>query len=374
MSTGVNVDPEPPPPQQSQSQPSAATNGGGGYTAFWNGVRSLVGIYTHTKVAGHAAHEKAAQRRGHAQVGALNEPFDEWLHNDAGGDLLDSHGNHYEMVTEVDVLKMKELRLFNPEGPRMNVWNVVMGLAVLYTAAYIPFRIAFMSTVPESDSLAAAGWFVTVLFMVDIGVNFNTAYIDWSVEKLIIDRREVAWRYLTFWFPIDVVSTLPFDKIVTDGQTQNVRLIRALRLVRVVKLFKLLGSEKLQEALEDAGINPQIVGVVILIFQLLFVGHLVACGWYFMTNAAVTQYDDTTVNSKFTTWATTFGFTPDVSTTYDAYVASMYYTFATLLTIGASPHISMVPLMICCRCGSCVDPDSLPRASVLAFLSCHRLR
>jgi hypothetical protein len=344
MMDGGTDRPSPPSQQQQQQQqqqqtqqpqpPAPATTTTN--TTFWEGLRSLVGIYTHTKVVGQGVHDKAAQKRGHGQVGVLHEPFEDWLHDDAAGDLRDTHGNHFtEMITEADVKAMKAKWLFNPEGPRMNMWNVIMGLAVLYTAAYIPFRISFMSTIPETDDLAAAGWFITVLFIVDIGVNFNTGYIDWSVEKLIVDRREVARRYMMFWFPVDVVSTIPFDKIVTDSHTQNVRLIRALRLVRVVKLFKLLGSEKLQEFLEDSGINPQVVGVVILIFQLLFVGHLVACGWYFMTNPAVTNNDDFTEQAQFTTWATSFGFTPDVSSIYDEYVAAIYYTFATLLTIGA---------------------------------------
>ena len=46
-------------------------------------------------------------------------------------------------------------------------------------------------------------------FALDILLNFNTSYYN---EGLIVtDRLKITFRYLKFWFWVDLVSTFPFE-------------------------------------------------------------------------------------------------------------------------------------------------------------------
>jgi hypothetical protein len=50
------------------------------------------------------------------------------------------------------------------------------------------------------------------LFIVDIFFNFTTAYYDEN-DELIYKRSKIAIRYMTGFFLLDSISSIPFDLI-----------------------------------------------------------------------------------------------------------------------------------------------------------------
>ena len=55
---------------------------------------------------------------------------------------------------------------------------------------------------------------VSLAFVVDMGINFNLAYVDKSTYELVQDRLRIRWHYLSSsWFWLDLVSVVPFDII-----------------------------------------------------------------------------------------------------------------------------------------------------------------
>ena len=50
------------------------------------------------------------------------------------------------------------------------------------------------------------------LFFCDITLNFITGYID-EMNRLIMNQKKIAARYLKSWFCIDVIATVPFELI-----------------------------------------------------------------------------------------------------------------------------------------------------------------
>ena len=120
---------------------------------------------------------------------------------------------------------------------------------LLYTAMLTPFEVGFMSgwaTEPPPEWTNTAAGFATTLFalnrvcdlvfLLDILVQFNLAYIDPISQRIERNRRALADRYLHSGFVLDALSTIPFDLIAalvdanTGGEAGVLRAMRALRV------------------------------------------------------------------------------------------------------------------------------------------------
>jgi hyperpolarization activated cyclic nucleotide-gated potassium channel 2 len=47
------------------------------------------------------------------------------------------------------------------------------------------------------------------MFLIDIGVNFNTAFYKMGIY--VTARCEIAKNYLKFWFWLDFIASFPYD-------------------------------------------------------------------------------------------------------------------------------------------------------------------
>ena len=230
--------------------------------------------------------------------------------------------------------------LLSPSGPRKVAWDFLTGLAIFYSIIEVPFRIGFQST--PSTTTIYVNTLVDAIFSCDIILSFNTVYVDRLTDLLVTDRNLIRRNYTAFWFWIDLTSTLPFDKIIQAGEesqsnvhVSTLRLIRVLRLVRLVKLIKLITSKGLKDSLDSLFISPALISIVALLLQIFLVAHIVCCFWFFITTSDATgivQPDDPSLPFAIRTWVTEFGFQYDSVQTQ--YIASLYWAFATMLTVG----------------------------------------
>ena len=78
-----------------------------------------------------------------------------------------------------------------------------MIIALIFTAIYVPIRIAFLDQVPLE--LLIIEYIVDAIFFCDIFVNFFSAYYD-DNHTIITDKKRIAKKYLTGWFLIDLVA------------------------------------------------------------------------------------------------------------------------------------------------------------------------
>ena len=75
-------------------------------------------------------------------------------------------------------------------------------------------------------------------FTLDIILSFITAYEDMVRDTLVVDPRKIAMNYLTSFFVIDFVSTIPFEFFITSKKSSQIT--RSLRFIKCLKLLKLL--------------------------------------------------------------------------------------------------------------------------------------
>ena len=128
--------------------------------------------------------------------------------------------------------------VFLPTQGWKEVWDLWVLTFILYSAVMVPYRICFST--PATDFWWWVEQFVTAVFILDVMVNFNTAYLE--DERWVIDRQRIAVRYLQGWFWIDVPSSIPIELVdyFLEGDSSTLGLLRFLRLFRLLRLLRLL--------------------------------------------------------------------------------------------------------------------------------------
>lgn len=76
--------------------------------------------------------------------------------------------------------------LFHPQEPAIVFWQFFVGIGIVYSIIVVPFRLGY-------DVDATGGWYVLEMiidgfFLVDILLNFRTAYFD-DERRLIYDPK-----------------------------------------------------------------------------------------------------------------------------------------------------------------------------------------
>jgi len=220
--------------------------------------------------------------------------------------------------------------IIHPQSTGKIAWDIFISLLIFYSIVIIPFRIGFEV---RSVGLAYAfDWLVDANFFLDIILSFFTAV--WVNEELEVRLVHIAKHYLQTWFLIDLVSTLPLDQIVEsvlpEGEEEaegssslrSIKLIKFFRLVRLIKLARIFKLKKLGSSWEGAlSINPALQRLLKLLLQIVFICHLLACFWFFMS----------TVNEE-SNWVLAHGLVNEQLAT--KYLASFYWTVASAMSVG----------------------------------------
>lgn len=137
--------------------------------------------------------------------------------------------------------------------------------------------------------MCASAWFWTM----DIAVSFVTGYREESGE-VVLSRRRASRRYLTHWFPFDLLLTILdwicFFVVMTETTRYSYasHVLRALRLLRLVKLYKLFRMSHLTRLLEKMGVvhwqqssmRRAIMSALDMLLFICLAAHLLSCSWY----------------------------------------------------------------------------------------------
>lgn len=183
--------------------------------------------------------------------------------------------------------------LFDPEGTWKRVWDLWVGLLIIWSVLYVPWLIGFEP--PYNDSMDSFDIFVDVNFLLDILATFNTAVL--FDGAFISDYRTIARLYVFHGtFLTDLLSSLPIDEIVelAVGETNNLETLRILRFLRLIRLFKLVRLTQLNGRLAILRENSSraALSLLSLLFQIVFLAHLVACVWFAVNRCHPVDSDD----------------------------------------------------------------------------------
>lgn len=199
--------------------------------------------------------------------------------------------------------------LIHPDSRFKVLWEFYVLFITIAATIIAPLIVVFK--IPISSNLIALDALITLTFIADIVIQFNTSY---SVRhKQISDRKSIAMRYIKGWFILDLFATIPWA-FITSRQLILSRIFRFFRLNRLLKLF---GSSKtLRRARQLSFVNPAFMRLFMLVFWILVAAHLVACGWIYIGGVGrYTSSGDYTSNGA-------------------VYLEAFYWTITTLTTIG----------------------------------------
>ena len=154
----------------------------------------------------------------------------------------------------------------------------------------------------------------------------------------------ISVKYLSTWFPVDIISVIPFDLMFAMmGNLNKVarfsrigkmyKLIRMLKIIRLVKIIKV--NNKLARHLSDMlKIGAGTERLVYVVLSLFVLQHVTACLWYTCLffkkkfRILVARFDDTSKRN----WIYEKGLI-DVGN-WELYVSSFYFIVTTLVTVG----------------------------------------
>ena len=226
--------------------------------------------------------------------------------------------------------------MYHPECKFKKFWSIILVLLLIYTATVMPYKMAFI------DSQTTT-WFwidltIDCLFLFDIYINLNSSYYNENGD-FINSRRTIFLNYLKGWLIIDFVASIPMgliEKAIFGDDSSNQvnnevlrlarlpRLYRLLRVARMLKMAKFMKKSIIVDRVQDFfHLNTGFVRFISFVFTVITCVHCVACFWYFFAKFDNFHPDTWVVRNELMD-----------KDNYTKYLASIYWAFQTLLTIG----------------------------------------
>jgi len=223
--------------------------------------------------------------------------------------------------------------MLRPDAPLRCAWDVLLAVLCVYVAFVLPFTMGFYDLMNErtAKSLNQFELAIDLTFLWDVCLNFRTGFMERD-GSVCLDGRRVAQNYLSSWFLLDLVSSLPMHEL-SAGRVEGIRPLKLLKIPKLFRAFrvmllnfrrskKLVDQSEITLILDDAFSTP--LSRILLrrggtLFSTLLLCHWLAC----------------LMGLCSTTWLTTYitarGSEPTLSR---AYLVAAYWSVTTMSTLG----------------------------------------
>jgi voltage-gated potassium channel len=199
-------------------------------------------------------------------------------------------------------------------------WDVLVLALVVLSCVLVPYQLAFVHSAEQvPNGLMFA---ISLVFLVDIGLNFNTSYREAGSE--IVDPAAIREHYMRGHFTVDLLASIPFGMLLLVagnpqvGAFSAVLLVRLLVLLRLARFFVILGRWE-----SFSWTDPAYLRVLKYMGMVLIFAHCIACLWF-----GVARMDGYPEDS----WVVAAGI--EDSDPITQYVRSLYWTITTMTTVG----------------------------------------
>ena len=197
-----------------------------------------------------------------------------------------------------------------------------------------------------------------MIFLLDMFLQMRTAYCDRETETYIFNTKKILARYFKNYFLTDLLSIIPFDLFVniiynkeifdTNLNATELLHVRWVEIFLLLKWYRIYDIHQLTSKLK---FNESILYALQLSGKLFYISHILACSWYYLSsnqltpgqfitmikpNSTSNRNQPYTVSLSFSnqkpTWISVFGYAD--STLNQKYIAALYWTYATMITVG----------------------------------------
>lgn len=237
------------------------------------------------------------------------------------------------------------------------IWNLISIICLVYNAVVMPLRLCFSvySWCPDPSWFVEC--FIDIFFMCDVALHFITAQFSSGGDSGTLERdlRKIAHRYLTSWFLVDFISSLPLDFIISIayspcvgvapandlGPFVSLRMVRVLRLAKILKWVRALRVNTVFDKLKDyMMIHNDAVQMLSLFAFTMYIAHMIASAWFAVGRIAASEGD--------LSWVERSGLVINETVTEDlgiAYLTALYWAMTTLSTVGWAKSHALLPLV-----------------------------
>ena len=154
-------------------------------------------------------------------------------------------------------LKSMERCVVSPQGKFIQRWDKVTATALIFTAFVTPWEVGllpsgFWEPTYLSYPLFSINRVVDSIFLCDICIQFFLPYR--SRDGLwIFKHSQMAVHYCRTWFPLDAISSIPYDSIFLVAQSMMPSAdegaggggLRMLKMLRLLKLGRILRASRI---------------------------------------------------------------------------------------------------------------------------------
>ena len=178
--------------------------------------------------------------------------------------------------------------MIDPDSTFSAYWDLTSVIMLLYVTVTVPLRVCFGVDIDMWSFAFFVELLVDLFFVMDVGLNFRTAYRD---ENGFRENRprQIAKHYMARWFWIDLLSCLPFgyvQYIVDGGEGPGSELkgVKAIRLMKITKMMRLARLKRIimRHSEDGAGLGgfQQWQSVIFTLLTILFLAHMLSCFFY----------------------------------------------------------------------------------------------
>lgn len=147
-------------------------------------------------------------------------------------------------------------------------------LLAIWNCFTIPVEVAFEPEEFEHPIFLVINSMIDLLFAIDLFIVFRTTYVDTYTGEEVLNGKQIAIKYLSGRFWIDLLATIPFDSIglfARGSTTDQLQLFGILKLIRIARLSRIIAYMNVKEDFK------LILKLIKLIFFLMMYLHLLGC-------------------------------------------------------------------------------------------------
>ena len=102
--------------------------------------------------------------------------------------------------------------ILTPSCNFLKFWEIVLSFLLIYALFLNSYKISFLKleNIDEINWLRALEIIVDILFILDVFINFNKAYIDYY-GNLVTNRFKIAFHYFKNWMILDIITAFPYE-------------------------------------------------------------------------------------------------------------------------------------------------------------------
>lgn len=113
----------------------------------------------------------------------------------------DERDEFFRLTEKIEAEKSIRRSVFMPDGNMKLIWDVLVGMFIIYSIIFAPYQLAFQ---PGGNITNEIEFVLTAVFFVDILVNFNTAVSLGRSSKVspswTSSKRLFTIHYCSFWY------------------------------------------------------------------------------------------------------------------------------------------------------------------------------